>query len=118
MEIFNMVAKENQMRCFAYSGHTRYKPNKSSASGYGSDEWMYLCEENGRNYILVFSDDASYGTGWMCVELLEGDSEKLINADVSLWLDIVLSRNSTCGIRWRMLTACDICCPQVPAAAS
>jgi hypothetical protein len=56
---------------------------------------MYLCEENGKHYLLMFSDDAGYGTGWMCTELLEDDNAKLVNEDAVFWGSIAYSKERT-----------------------
>jgi hypothetical protein len=94
-EIFKMVTEEGQLYNFTYSGYTCFHPNRSSACGYGSDDWMYLCKENDRYYLLMFSDDASYGTAWMCTELHEGDYERLVNQDVNFWCSIAYSKERT-----------------------
>lgn len=91
-EVFHLLDKDGVVRKFIYSGYTRYSPNRSSRSGYGSDDWMYLCEENGRNYILMFSDGAGYGTGWICTELLEEDYAKMVNEDAAFWCSIAYSK--------------------------
>ena len=93
--IFKMITKEGLSHNFSYLDHTRYSPNRSSTCGYGSDDWMYLCKENDRYYLLIFSDDASYGTGWMCTELLNGDSENLVKEDVNYWCSVAHSKERT-----------------------
>ena len=101
MEILKITTKEGQPYTFIYSGHTRYSPNRSSTCGYGCDEWLYLCKANGKDYILIFSVDASYGPGWTCTELLDGDFEKLTNEDVNFWGSVAYSkeRNRIYAIR-------------------
>ena len=91
-ESFKMTTKEGQTYTFIYSGHTRYSPNRASTCGYGSDDWMYLCEESGKNYILMFMVDASCGPGWFCTELLDGDFETLTNANVNFWGSVAHSK--------------------------
>ena len=94
-EIFHMMSKEGQSRNFAYLGYTRYSPNRSSTCGYGSDDWFYLCEEKNIHYLLMFSDEASCGTGWMATELLDGDYDKLLKEDVIFWARIAYSKERT-----------------------
>ena len=94
-ENFNIIAEKGEKRKFTYSGYTRYSPNRSSRCGYGSDDWLYLCEEDSKYYLLMLSDDAGHGTVWMCTELLDGDFEKLINADVNFWVNIAYSKERT-----------------------
>lgn len=100
-EIFKMKTKEGRAYNFTYSGYTRFHPNRSSTCGYGSDDWMYLCEENGVHFLLMFTDNAEFGTAWMCTELYEDDYERLINQDVNFWGSIVYSkeRKKTYAIR-------------------
>ena len=93
--VFRMITKEKQPLELTYTGHTRYSPNRSSACGYGSDDWMYLCREKDIYYLLTFSDDAGYGTGWSCTQLLAGDYERLVERDVLYWQDIALSKERT-----------------------
>ena len=94
-EIFHMMTKEGQSRDFVYLGYTRYAPNRCSTCGYGSDDWFYLCEEGNIHYLLLFTDNASYGTGWMCTELLDGDYKKLLKEDVNFWSCIAYSKERT-----------------------
>lgn len=90
-EIFPMVTNEGHQHNFTYLGYTRFYPNCSSTCGYGSDDWFYLCEESNVYYLLIFSDCASGGTGWMGTELLNGDYEKLTKEDVYFWSSIAFS---------------------------
>lgn len=90
--IFKMQTPKGGLRNFTYSGHTRYSPNRSSRCGYGSDDWIYLCKENEKDFLLMFTDNASCGTGWMCTSLLHGDKEKLIVEDVLFWGEIAYSK--------------------------
>lgn len=94
-ELFKMQMKDGVCLNLSYLGYTRYSPNRSSTSGYGSDEWMYLCEEKSTHYLLMFSDDASCGTCWMCTELLKGDYENLLKKDVRFWVSIAYSEERT-----------------------
>ena len=93
--VFRMIINEKQPLDLTYTGHTRYHPNRSSACGYGSDDWMYLCREKDVCYLLTFSDDATCGTGWRCTRLLSGDDEKLVEEDVLYWQKISLSKERT-----------------------
>ena len=102
-EVFKMVTKEGQLYNFTYLGYTRYHPNRASTCGYGSDDWIYLCEEGNDYYLLMFSNDASCGPGWLCTKLLEDDYEKLVNANIDYWGRIAYSkeRDKIYGIRLR-----------------
>lgn len=94
-ETFKMYAGDNSRFDLLYLGHSRYSPNRSSRCGYGSDDWMYLCEEKGVHFLLMFTDNAEFGTAWMCTELLEGDLEKLIKEDVNYWGSVAYSKERT-----------------------
>ncbi len=92
MTIFKMTTRQGEKIEFLYSGCMKYKPNKSSTCGYGSDDWYYLCYNQGGEYMLNFSDDAGYGTIWVCVKLWDGGSEKLKKAETDLWIDTYFKR--------------------------
>ena len=94
-EIFKMTTKEGRKYNFIYSGHTRYSPNRSSTCGYGSDDWIYLCKENDTYYLLMFTDNAEFGTAWMCTQLLEEDFEDLVKEDVNYWGSVAYSKERT-----------------------
>ena len=94
MIVFRMSTKQGEKFEFSYSGYMKYKPNKSSTSGYGSDDWFYLCFSQDESYMLIFSDDAGYGTIWECFQLVEGESEKLENAEIDLWIDIYFKKRN------------------------
>lgn len=91
-EIFKMITATGQTHILTYSGHTRYSPNHSSTSGYGSDDWIYLCEEKGVHFLLMFSDVASCGAMWRCTVLLEEDYQNLVEEDVKYWVNVANSR--------------------------
>lgn len=90
-----MITKEGQSYNFSYLDHTRYSPNRSAVCGYGSDDWMYLCEEDNKYYLLLFTDNAEFGTCWMCTELFDGDYDTLVNEDVNFWGSIAYSKERT-----------------------
>lgn len=100
---FKMITKEGQQLKLTYTGHARYSPNRSSRCGYGSDDWMYLCKEKGMYYLLVFSDQADYGTGWICAPLLVKEYEELQESDAVVWLNIVTKKQTYYGVRLQNL---------------
>ena len=89
--VFKMKTQGKDFHNFVYSGHNRNSPNTSSRSGYGSDDWFYLCEEQGQYYLLVFSDNASYGISWMFTELYLEDYAELVKANVEFWGELAYS---------------------------
>lgn len=89
--VFKMETNDGSMQEYMYLGHRRYHPNTSATCGYGSDNWFYLCENQEKQYILEFMDDASCGPGWTCTELLREDKDTLISEDVNYWHSITLS---------------------------
>jgi len=59
---------------FVWTGVMHYYPNKSSASGYGSDDWMYLCKMDDHHWILRLT----YGPPvWICLPIPETDAEQI-----------------------------------------
>ena len=60
---------------FVWSGVMQYYPNKGSRSGYDSDDWMYLCRMDDRDWILLLS----YGPEavWVCLPIPETDAEQI-----------------------------------------
>ena len=60
---------------FVWTGVMHYYPNKSSASGYGSDDWMYLCNMDDQYWILHLT----YGPAavWSCLPVPEADAEQI-----------------------------------------
>ncbi len=70
MEI--VMKYRDQQLLFEYSGISEYVPNKSSASGYGSDEWFFLCNSGKQDCILRFSVSGEFGRGiWSCAAITE-----------------------------------------------
>lgn len=84
MKIFKMSKNDTKYE-FLYSGVMKYKPNKSSASGYGSDVWFYLCRYQNDDCLLIFSDTSGYGTIWECTKLDEIEAQNLKFGDLDLW---------------------------------
>ena len=59
----------------SWTGIMRYYPNDASASGYGSDDWMYLCRMDDRYWILYlqYSGEAV----WRCLPISDPDAERI-----------------------------------------
>lgn len=115
MLIFKMHTKEGKKHEFMYDGYTMHKPNRVSMSGYGSDEWFYICEKNGIKYMLIFSDAAEYGTLWECFNLEYGEDEKLKNGNLDLWLEIYFKkkeRNRIVGLHLENINEVRIILPK------
>lgn len=90
--VFKTKTQSGQHHSFEYCGHSRYSPNRSTRCGYGSDDWYYLCKENNLYYLLMFTDNAEFGTAWMFTRLLEGDYDYLINTDADFWAAVAYSK--------------------------
>ena len=88
--IFNMRTNWGKKYEFLYSGYMMRNHNK-----YGSFDWFYLCEMQGKNYILIFSDRAIRGTIWKCLEITDRESEVLASAELPLWLEIIFAARKT-----------------------
>lgn len=67
--ILEMHDRKGQKYKFEYAGRRNYYPNLSSRSGYGSDDWMFLCCDAENKYILHFQANAEYGYAWDCVTI-------------------------------------------------
>ena len=52
---------------FEYSGICEYVPNTANRSGYGSDEWFFLCRSGNQGAILRFEFSGDFGKAvWSC----------------------------------------------------
>ncbi|MBQ4527684.1 MAG: hypothetical protein II998_06405 [Clostridia bacterium] len=88
------MKKNNDEYEFVYRGIMNYKPNKSSVSGYGSDDWFYLCTYQNRYCLLSFSDSGGYGTNWECAFITDDEANMLMGADLDLWIKTYSNVNS------------------------
>lgn len=62
-----------------------YSPNEATMSGYGSDDWYFLCKENNNYGILLFSISAEFGKGvWDFVYINEEDYQRIIGDIVKI----------------------------------
>ena len=56
----------------------RFFPNDSSMSGYGSDDWLYLCRMDDEYRILHLEYSGEYGSAvWTCLPILQMDAEQI-----------------------------------------
>ena len=56
----------------------RYYPNRSSSSGYGSDQWMFLCRIGDDYYILCLDFSGEYGKAiWSCLPIEEKEAARI-----------------------------------------
>lgn len=85
MFVFKMHTREGEKHEFTYTGNMRYSPNNSSVCGNGSDDWMYLCEEDGKECLLMFSDSAEFGCSWICYVLSSEKHIDLTKENVNVW---------------------------------
>ncbi len=70
MEI--VMKYRDQQLLFEYSGISEYVPNGSSRSGYGSDDWFFLCNSGKQDCILNFSVSGEFGRAvWSCAAITE-----------------------------------------------
>lgn len=88
--VLKMHSSNGESYQFTYKGHMRYSPNCSSTSGYGSDDWYYLCEHSGKSYMLHFEVNSAYGFGcWDGTPLNAGAEEELKTADIKQWRQLL-----------------------------
>ena len=74
---------------FILSGLVNYRPNQSSMCGYGCDDWLFHCTLEGEDYILNFSDEASYGRCWRSVPISREDAQRLEQLEAADWLRLM-----------------------------
>ncbi len=74
---------------FILSGLVAFHPNQSSMCGYGCDDWLFHCTLDGEDYILNFSDEASYGRCWRCVPISREDAQRLEQLEAADWLRLM-----------------------------
>lgn len=77
---------------FILSGLVNFNPNSSSRCGYGCDDWLFHCTAEGAEYILNFSDEASYGRCWSCVPISPEDARNLKTMEATDWLKLMHER--------------------------
>lgn len=76
--IINMHDKNGIKYEFEYVGVSEYYPNQANRSGYGSDEWMFLCNQEGKLCILSFQVSPEFGYVWSSVCIPEASYNELI----------------------------------------
>ena len=74
---------------FILSGLVAFHPNRSRMCGYGCDDWLFHCTAEGEDYILNFSDEASYGRCWSCTRISREDARKLDTMEAADWLRLM-----------------------------
>ena len=57
--------------------------------GYGCDDWLFHCTLGGEDYILNFSDEASYGRCWRSVPISREDAQRLEQLESADWLRLM-----------------------------
>lgn len=88
----NMHTTSGEKYRFILSGLVNFNPNRSSRCGYGCDDWLFHCTAEGKEYILNFSDEASYGRCWRCVLISPEDARKLETMEATDWLILMDER--------------------------
>ena len=74
---------------FVLSGLVAFHPNQSRMCGYGCDDWLFHCTLGGEDYILNFSDEASYGRCWRSVPISREDAQRLEQLEAVDWLRLM-----------------------------
>ena len=86
--VFKMHTGDDVHYEFVYCGCKGYVPNKSTHSGYGSDDWYYLCKVDEEICILHFEVNGAYGFGcWDCAMLEKGAEAALKEANEEQWIE-------------------------------
>ena len=98
--ILKMHSKEGTDYAFTYAGHQRYSPNKTSISGYGSDDWFYLCTCEETTYILHFEVSGAYGYGcWVGRALTSQEARGLPLSKTKKWMNLLYKNGYDATIR-------------------
>ena len=92
MTVFKMHTRDGEKHQFVYTGNMRYSPNKSSVCGYGSDDWIYLCQYKGKDCLLMFSDSAEYGCSWICYVMGVEHLAALTSETVDIWYEMIKTK--------------------------
>ena len=85
----DMHTTSGEKYSFILSGLVAFHPNQSSMCGYGCDNWLFHCTAEGADYILNFSDEASYGRCWRCVPISREDAQRLEQLEAADWLRLM-----------------------------
>ncbi|MBE6921555.1 MAG: hypothetical protein E7465_00035 [Ruminococcaceae bacterium] len=85
----DMHTTSGEKYSFVLSGLVNFHPNQSSMCGYGCDDWLFHCTLDGADYILNFSDEASYGRCWRCVPISREDAQRLEQLEAADWLRLM-----------------------------
>ncbi len=85
----DMHTTSGEKYSFILSGLVAFHPNQSSMCGYGCDDWLFHCTLDGEDYILNFSDEASYGRCWRCVPISREDAQRLEHLEAADWLRLM-----------------------------
>lgn len=86
----DMHTTSGEKYSFILSGLAAFNPNRSSQCGYGCDDWLFHCSLEGKDYILNFSDEASYGRCWRCVAISREDADNLAQLEATDWLRLMV----------------------------
>lgn len=85
----DMHTTSGEKYSFILSGLVAFHPNQSRMCGYGCDDWLFHCTAEGEEYILNFSDEASYGRCWRCVPISQEDAQRLDQLEAADWLRLM-----------------------------
>lgn len=85
----DMHTTSGEKYSFILSGLVAFHPNQSRMCGYGCDDWLFHCTTEGEDYILNFSDEASYGRCWRCVPISREDAQRLEHLEAVDWLRLM-----------------------------
>lgn len=85
----DMHTTSGEKYSFVLSGLAAFHPNRSSMCGYGCDDWLFHCSVGNEDYILNFSDEASYGRCWSCTAISREDAAGLDRMEAADWLRVM-----------------------------
>lgn len=96
LETYKIEMQDNQEKKYTFilDGICFHSPNKSSISGYGSDDWLFSCKCDEKDCILRFSCSAEGGAIWDCIFISLNEAMLLSVAKEELWSKILYSNYS------------------------
>ena len=91
------VGENGKIFDFSFTTASLYLPNLSSTSGYGSDDWFFVCYINTTYYLLHFEVSGSCGGSWWELkEIKKEDADILPSSTKEKWWNVWYDTNKPC----------------------
>lgn len=89
----NMHKESGEKLTFVLTGIYMQHPNMCCTSGYGSDDWYFGAKYNGKDHVLYFTHNPSYGTKWSSAAITEADAKNLLDLSDGDWIRMTAPKN-------------------------